>query len=225
MSFNIIGSGGAGVPVVADEAERASNYPTPDNLQQVFNSRVQMLETYYTDFGLWLSDYLRPILCTSQTPEVLINGQPATPSDVQIYDILVRNTIGVISFSAGTYPLQNAFATGWTPTNNASADLVLGSVQQISSVNIQFGGNTYYFMAVAVAGDYYCRVRTNLALTINAGTEVGARATNTSRTITNTLGGVSRVGVTIEDMVSGAGFPNPSYNYALTKLSIRSKAM
>lgn len=221
MSFNIIGSGGAGVPVVADEAERASNYPTPDNLQQVFNSRVQMLETYYSDFGLWLSDYLRPILCTLQTPE----GSTPAPSNVQIYDILVRNPIGVISFSAATYPLQNAFATGWTPTNNASADFVLGSVQQISGVNIQFGGNTYYFMAVAVAGDYFCRVRTSPALTINAGTEIGARATNTSRTVTNLLGGVSRVGVTIEDMTSGAGFPNPSYNYALTKLSIRSKAM
>ena len=45
----------AGMPLVADDADRDATYPSPSNDFQVYNKRQGLIETYNSTYDLWIS--------------------------------------------------------------------------------------------------------------------------------------------------------------------------
>lgn len=115
-------------PNVANESDRDTQYPTPTDGQQVFNKRINLVQTYNSTFGLWLDANTR-VMTVSQ----LLNTK-------RVVYISGSYTVSGIQYPIALYP-----------TSRAANRLIQGAITQIGN-NIV---GTRYYVAVAVKGLYY----------------------------------------------------------------------
>ena len=131
-------------PVVADEAERDSLYPTPVDCFQVFNLRTGNIETYKTAFGLWCNQDLfiavEDSTVLTLSPERVVFPQGSS-----------------VTVSGQEYPVMSY------PSNNSSRNISSGLLVEKGAS----AGGTYTFISVATHGSYYGEF--NPGSTINIG--------------------------------------------------------
>jgi len=117
------------IPLVVDEADRDTNYPSPTDLQQLYNQRTNSIETYYADFELWVSNDM--IVMIRQSVSILVN---------RLIYIDGFFTVSLFDYSTVSYPKNSATEKG-----------TIGVVTQIGK---DLGGNRA-FIAVAHSNQYF----------------------------------------------------------------------
>jgi hypothetical protein len=167
---------------VSDKQQRDVLFPSPVDGQQVFNERINLTETYDSNYGVWLSSNVRVMIRT--TPAFLanrfvyVNGSfPAGGSD--------RPTVNY-------------------PDNNTTDNQTIGSIVEIgASIDVSRA-----FVSVAVAGEYFVEYGESIAVgeyvhakTTGANSDQGFAAGSSSSTS-------GRVGIAFQNSGANPTFPN-----------------
>jgi hypothetical protein len=182
--------------IVEDEDERDTLFTSPNDLQQVYNKRTNEIETYYAQFGLWLSASKKVFVNLTNAGSPLIKGRIC-----YIQDSL---SVGGVRYASINAPIDAV-------TRNATIGVV---VQEGNAIN--FLANWY---AVATEGIHLIECVGVIA----AGDFVSARISDgdpqTKIGIAETGGGQrGRMGVAVDD----AGIPTANFVWAKISLTAES---
>jgi len=171
---------------VSDEQQRDVLFPSPVDGQQVFNERINLTETYNSNYGLWLSSNIRVMIRTTTAflanRFVYINGSfPAGGTD--------RPTVDY-------------------PDNSTTDNQTIGVIVEIgSSIDVSRA-----FVAVAVAGEYFVEYGESIAVGEYVHAKITIRTTGANSDQGYAAGSSSsasgRVGIAFQNSGASPTFPN-----------------
>lgn len=170
---------GASIGFVTDEDDRDATYPSPVDRFQVFNLRTNFIETYRTDYGLWLNNGM------------VVAIEDTSVEDVDIRHIVYTTTTGR-TISGFEYPLV-AY-----PVDSTSRGLAIGVVVQIGDT---ISGTSSY-ISVAQLGQYYV----NHNATITIGNPVYARTDGSGLADDGTFAQSGTIGKAIQNSGSNPNY-------------------
>jgi hypothetical protein len=170
-----------GVPIVADQVERDSLYPSPANEFQVFNRRQGLIECFDSTFGLWLSANMN--VCIEDT----------TAQIVQIRKITYLDGSS-LSVSGQEYPIVDY--VGSSANRNVTNGVIVQKGNAISP--------TENFISVAHFGKYYIDYQGAVSI----GDNVYSTTNNSGNAQGSNFAQSGSIGQAIENSGSNPSFPN-----------------
>ncbi len=165
--------------LVTDETDRDTTYPSPSDNFQVYNLRTDFIETYKSDFGLWLS-----------------NGMFVGIENTSVQDVDIRHIVYLTS--SGETINGNEYPVVDYASSSSERNVTGGVIVEIGDVI----SGTSNFVSVAHFGKYY--IDYSVAVTI--GDNVYSTTNTTGLAIAGNFANAGTIGKAIENSGSNPSF-------------------
>jgi hypothetical protein len=165
--------------LVTDETDRDTTYPSPSDNFQVYNLRTDSIETYKSDFGLWLS-----------------NGMFVGIENTSVQDVDIRHIVYLTSsgetINGNEYPVVDYASS--TSERNVTGGVIVEIGDVISG--------TSNFVSVAHFGKYYI----DYSATVTIGDNVYSTTNTTGLANAGNFANAGTIGKAIENSGSNPSF-------------------